>query len=165
MALDTIQSRVCQVEVWGAPVGAEILVDGKPSGNLPAMATWLLPGHALLQIRAVGYVEISRSLKIPEGGHVREHVDLRRDPTRVASVGKTESAIRVNDSTSKDLFPRIPTPAVEDVPPPIYRQWWFLAAMATAIVAAGGTVWLLTRYPDDRNSCTTSCSTWAFDPN
>jgi hypothetical protein len=74
----TIRTHLCQVEVWGAPSGAQVVIDGKRAGSLPTVATWLEPGSVALEITAAGFVPLAKTLNLPEGGHVREHADLRR---------------------------------------------------------------------------------------
>jgi hypothetical protein len=81
----TIRTHLCQVEVWGAPSGAQVVIDGKRAGSLPTVATWLEPGSVALEITAAGFVPLAKTLNLPEGGHVREHADLRR-PRVLAAV-------------------------------------------------------------------------------
>lgn len=73
-----IRTHLCQVEVWGAPAGAQVSIDGKRAGVLPDVTTWLDAGSVALEITATGFVPLAKTLNLPEGGRVREHADLRR---------------------------------------------------------------------------------------
>ena len=73
-----IRTHLCQLEVWGAPAGAQVSIDGKRAGVLPDVTTWLDAGSVALEITATGFVPLAKTLNLPEGGRVREHADLRR---------------------------------------------------------------------------------------
>ncbi len=88
----------------------------------------------MLQIRAPGYTGVTRTLRIPIGGVVREHADLRRKPPTPVNV-----AIR----SPEEKLPRLeslPPPAESPVPrSPLKRNLaWItgaagVAALGTAI--------------------------------
>ena len=171
-ALRTIQEHLCEVEVWGAPAGAEVLIDGKRVGSFPTASTWLVPGDVPLQVKASGYSEALRTLKAREGGHIREHVDLRALAAPVAatrnidtdaagtkpapgpSAAAPEPVTLISRSTG-------PTPATDNGGPPIYRRWWFWTLVGAGAIAAGGTTtWLVTHRGTGTDTCMAPCSTW-----
>lgn len=105
----TIRTHLCQVEVWGAPPGAQVVIDGKRAGSLPTVATWLEPGSVALEITAAGFVPLAKTLNLPEGGHVREHADLRR-PRGLAAT----SAVATNEPQASAAAPPEDRPPVAD---------------------------------------------------
>lgn len=76
-ALGTIESHLGRMEVWGEPAGAEITVEGKVVGKLPAVTAWVPTGQVELRGTARGFSELVRTLQVPTGGRLREHVALR----------------------------------------------------------------------------------------
>jgi hypothetical protein len=96
-ARGTIRQHVATLEVWGAPDGAEVLVDGQVVGRLPQVGPLGIATDEIeLQVRAPGYAETNRTLRTRVGSLVREHVELRRS-----------------------LHPATKPVASEDSPPPI----------------------------------------------
>jgi hypothetical protein len=76
-ALATIQSHLGSLEVWGTPAGAHILVDMKEVGTLPLAKLLRVSGDSVLMVvRAPGFMETSRSVRVLAGALVREHVEL-----------------------------------------------------------------------------------------
>lgn len=76
-ALTTIQSHLGSLEIWGTPAGAEILVDMKEVGTLPLTRPLRVSGDSVLVVvRAAGFMETSRSVRVVAGTLVREHVEL-----------------------------------------------------------------------------------------
>jgi hypothetical protein len=85
-ALAAVRRNVSDVVIDGGPAGAEVLVNGQVVGRLPLAAPVRLgKGAADVEVRASGYLSVSRSLKIGGGGTERVIVDLARGPaTQVA---------------------------------------------------------------------------------
>lgn len=77
-ALGVIQEHLGSLEVWGTPIGAYILINGKPAGRLPLTGpVRVLSGDTvILGAHADGYSEANRNVRVPVGGTVREHVEL-----------------------------------------------------------------------------------------
>ncbi len=161
-ARDTIRSHLCHVEAWGSPVGAEILIDGKRAGNLPTISTWVLGGEVSFQVKANGHVELRKVLKVPDGGHVREHVDLRLLDASLAMADSGTGGPAVGAGPpSLVAKPIEPPQATEGVDAPMYRRWWLWTLIGVGVVAAGGTTfWLVTRNGSGADACTQPCSTW-----
>jgi hypothetical protein len=107
-ARGTIRQHVATLEVWGAPDGAEVLVDGQVVGRLPQVGPLGIATDEIeLQVRAPGYAETNRTLRTRIGSLVREHVELRRSSNRLAK------AIANEDSVA---------PVASPPPPPVLRQ-------------------------------------------
>lgn len=165
----TIQSHLCQLEVWGGPAGATVLVDGKKIGTLPRATAWFDAGSAPLEIRAPGFVSAVKTLKLLEGARIREHADLKR--AAAAAVGAAPSGpapATVNLSLPAPILTSparltkrqadIKTSVQDDAPSqnppdddtPVYRRWWFWTIVGgVALAAAGTTAWMLTRPHDE----------------
>jgi hypothetical protein len=76
-ALSAIQSHLGSLEIWGSPAGAEILVDMKEVGTLPLTKPLRVSGDSVLVVvRAAGFMEMTRSVRVVAGTLVREHVEL-----------------------------------------------------------------------------------------
>lgn len=177
----TIRSHLCQLEVWGEPAGASVLIDGQPIGKLPSAIVWWDAGSFLLEIRATGFVSASKTLRLPEGGRIREHAQLKRRPTpapvaAAAAPGKVKLALPspiANEAPEPRLVKR--RNAVEgegsDAPAepeggeraePVSHRWWLWTLAGTVVLAAGGTTaWVLThRNPDECAKLGTRCYVW-----
>jgi hypothetical protein len=103
----TIRTHLCQVEVWGAPSGAQVVIDGKRAGSLPTVATWLEPGSVALEITAAGFVPLAKTLNLPEGGHVREHADLRRPRVLAATPAAATTEPQVSGAAPPEDRPPV----------------------------------------------------------
>jgi hypothetical protein len=166
-ARDTIESNLGQVEVWGTPTGAEVLLDEKPIGNLPSVKGWLAPAEVTLRVKAGGYVEFSRTLNVVAGGYRREHVELRPrlSPPKVAiepsavAMNATQAAQVEKTATAERTPTAEAEPAPEGTNVPIYRKWWFWTLVGAGAIAAGGTIWFATR-KSNTDTCTGICSSW-----
>jgi hypothetical protein len=86
-ALGTVRRHVGTVEIWGTPEGAEVLFDGKIAGHLPSVGPISVASDEVgLQVRASGYGDVKRTLRVEMGAAIREHVDLRRLPPVAAKM-------------------------------------------------------------------------------
>jgi len=158
-ALSTIHEHLGAVEVAGTPAGAEILLDGIRVGNLPSVSTWVTPGDVSLQVKANGYTDALRTLKVSQGGHVREHVDLRRAPS-AAVVANLGAAAPVDQPPT--LIANAPSAAAPEGTSDIPKHsrwgiWALVGAGAVVVAAAGATVWALGRHEGCVASATQSC--------
>ena len=168
-AQQTIQAHLCELEVWGQPAGATVLVDGKPMGKLPSATGWFEEGSVPLEISAPGFVAASKRLRLTEGGRIREHVGLKPAPKAVAAAGATspghvnlalppaiaasppeaglakrQAAVAAKEGGNAD-----PEASGGDQAP-IYRKWWFWTLAGALVLAAGGTTaWIITHRNSD----------------
>jgi hypothetical protein len=77
-ALKAIRGHVGQLEVRGAPVGAEVRIDGRPIGVLPLPGpVSVTAGGLAIEVRAVGYFPIARASTVSVGALTRETFDLQ----------------------------------------------------------------------------------------
>ena len=149
-AQQTIQAHLCELEVWGQPAGATVLVDGKPMGKLPSATGWFEEGSVPLEISAPGFVAASKRLRLTEGGRIREHVGLKPAPKAVAAsppeagLAKRQAAVAAKEGGNAD-----PEASGGDQAP-IYRKWWFWTLAGALVLAAGGTTaWIITHRNSD----------------
>jgi len=157
-ALATIQGHLTQLEVWGSPDGAEILIDGKRVGALPTATVWVAPGDVPLEIKADGYTSASRVLKVTEGGRLREHVELRLVPPVVAT-GPTRSeempGLRLQASDQGAGAADKDSGAAASGGG--HHRWWLWTLIGVGVLSAGGAgAWFLThrKEPCDPANCT-----------
>jgi hypothetical protein len=150
-ALTEVRLHIGTIEVWGAPDGAAVSIDGKPIGKLPKVSTTVEVGELSVQVHADGFVDFKRSLDIKPGAYVREHVELA---PRAVAVAPVET---VSQPAALVSTPR----ASPDETPPVYRRWWFWPLVGGAAIALGATALILTRGSGDQNPCNPGmCSTW-----
>jgi tetratricopeptide (TPR) repeat protein len=77
-ALTVINSHLEQLHITGTPDGAEVLVDGQSVGTLPlTQPLQVSQGTIVVEVRAKGYVAISRPVQIAPGIQGREHFALQ----------------------------------------------------------------------------------------
>ena len=76
-ALSKIQTHLGTLEIWGTPAGASIFVNDKPMGALPLEKAIRVSGESVvLRAHADGHMDATRTLRVPAGETVREHVEL-----------------------------------------------------------------------------------------
>jgi hypothetical protein len=157
----SLRSHMAQLEVWGAPNGAEVLFDGVVAGTLPSVTAWVATGDVSMTVKASGYAPMTRLLIIPAASRSREHVQLRPlasittlpqpgivDTHGASAVGAANGGGDTRSATG-DADSPIPTTDVSSPPEigsrPIYQRWWFWTAIGVVAVGAGAGVYLLTR--------------------
>ena len=76
-ALTIIQTHLGTLSVWGTPAGAAVFVNEKSVGTLPLEhPVRLSDDSAILRVRADGFREWTRTVRVDPGQTVREHVEL-----------------------------------------------------------------------------------------
>jgi hypothetical protein len=154
-ALGTVRGHVGTVEIWGAPDGAEVLLDDKLLGHLPSAGPTSFATEDLeLVVRAPGYLQIKRILHIQLGAANREHVDLRRSPPPETRTDVAVVPVPVSKPPpSVDLASRpLAAPPGEDEHAPIYRKWWFWGGVGAVVIGAGAFL-VLSRAGGTAHSC------------
>jgi tetratricopeptide (TPR) repeat protein len=167
-ALSTIQGHLCRIEVWGAPSGAEVSIDGKRVGTLPNVTTWAAPGDVLFEVKAEGYTGMQRAMKTGEGGRIREHVELRRaavEPVakeeRAPRVPKLEASLAATQEAEPATLvakPAEATPITDPAEGSAQHRWWLWTLVGVGVIAGGATTaWFLTHRGQtcDRPPCST----------
>jgi tetratricopeptide (TPR) repeat protein len=85
-SVDRIRQRIGRLEIVGAPTGAEVLVEGHVVGTLPlARPLVVRAGDCRFEVRAPGYVPVTRSVQVGTRELTRESVDLARAPEPAAA--------------------------------------------------------------------------------
>ena len=76
-----IQASIGELEITGAPAGAEVIVNGQPAGKLPLARPVRVPeGSAQVSLRADGYAEASSGTTVEGGKRVPVRLSLERLP-------------------------------------------------------------------------------------
>ena len=76
-AAEFASQRLGSLIVEGTPVGAAVLVNGRPLGSLPLSSAVRLPiGPYQLEVAGTGYYPVRRSISIEPGALLREAVEL-----------------------------------------------------------------------------------------
>jgi hypothetical protein len=165
----TVALHLGSLEVWGDPVGAEILVDGQPAGTLPSSGAIRLPlGEVTVTVRQPGYAEVTRVVQVRvAGGLMRENVTLHALPPPVALQAK-QGAGEGGAGTAleqQSLATREGPGTAADTGDghPIYKKWWFWTLIGAAAVGAGAGVFLYTHRGTTTMGCDpgVQCGTWA----
>ncbi|HEX3697160.1 MAG TPA: PEGA domain-containing protein [Polyangia bacterium] len=85
-SLTTIRKHVGELEILGEPAGAEIRVDGRPQGKLPlTRRIHATAGTASVEVRAAGFLTITRTVLITPNELTRETIVLQPVAPLVAS--------------------------------------------------------------------------------
>jgi tetratricopeptide (TPR) repeat protein len=169
-ALQAVENHLGRVDVWGEPAGAEVLLDGAPVGTLPlAHPVRVTESQITLTVRAQGYTEIVRVLRIPLGDLVREHVALRPlaategKPRLPVAAAPAEAGAATGAATQAPLKVTVaqkaaPTEQKDQQPsssssPSVFHRWWFWTLVGAVAVGAGTGAYLLSRNPCDPPGC------------
>jgi len=147
-ALDGIQERLGLLDVWGEPAAARVAVDGHPVGGLPLEHPLrLTAGRHSLVIEAAGYLAETRFVDVPARTQTREHVALAPIPVLTPQPPATTPVTVVSNGSAKGAG-AADGDAASSSADPIYTRWWFWTAIGVVAVAAGGTVFVLSRNKD-----------------
>lgn len=85
-----IEQRLGSLDVVGGPAGAELVLSGRPVGQLPLTQPVRVPvGSYLLEVRKHGYYTVSRPISIGSGAMLRESVTLGEREQAELAVGST----------------------------------------------------------------------------
>ncbi|MEZ4410235.1 MAG: hypothetical protein R3A52_27715 [Polyangiales bacterium] len=80
-ALQVVRTRVGEIDLVGAPAGAEVVVDGFVRGTLPLDAPLRVPtGTVTVEVRAAGHVSTVRRLVVEPAASLREEISLAPEP-------------------------------------------------------------------------------------
>lgn len=155
-ALGVIEEHVGVVEIWGAPDGAEVLLDGRPIGHLPsANPAAVVSDQVSLKVSYAGYTDLTRPLKVKIGTLVREHVELhpllplasaigvvaKSPPPEASATGPAliaASGSGTNPSAASG-------PEADQEESPVYRRWWFWTAIGVVALGTGAALLLSSR--------------------
>jgi len=78
-ALGNVREQLGSLQILGSPAGAEIVIEGRVAGTLPlGKPLRLRVGEARFEVRAPGFVVVTRTVQIASGRLLREFVDLAR---------------------------------------------------------------------------------------
>jgi hypothetical protein len=94
-----IEQRLGSLDVVGGPEGAELLLSGRPVGQLPLTQPVRVPvGSYLLEVRKSGYYTVSRPISIGSGAMLRESVVLgeREHPELGTNVAADRGALEAD---------------------------------------------------------------------
>ena len=76
-ALTVIQGHLSTLDVWGTPAGAAVFVNEKPIGTLPLNRPLRISDESVIvRVRAEGFLEWTRTVRLDLGRLVRQHVEL-----------------------------------------------------------------------------------------
>lgn len=154
-ALNGVGEHLGTVEIWGEPAGAEVIVNGKPAGNLPSPPpVRVVAGACSIVVRAEGYEEVSRTLRVSAKDLMRENVQLAPvpSPRAVAAVTAPVPPPAANEPGASIASGSSGEGAQAEERPGLMRKWWFWTAIGAAVVGGAVGVFLLTR-PNDALTC------------
>jgi hypothetical protein len=158
-ALVKVRASIGELALSGAPAGAAVSLNGRPSGTLPLAAPLRAPaGKVEIELRAPGYTTASRTVRVRGGERAELNVTLERERTAenaaaggaAGGTGAAAGAARPGGETRvADLSPRTTTSGdaggnpqvdVDSHPPMELRRkvaWGMAAAAGAALVVAG----------------------------
>jgi hypothetical protein len=157
-AFKTIERHLGSLEIVGSPAGAEVTIDGQPSGKLPSSGVLRMPiGEVKVSVRKDGYADVTRVVEIMRGELVRESVDLHALPPpptpppplpatagALAASGPSEGgggALTVRRANDE------PTGHGADERAPLYTRWWFWTLVGAVAIGAGAGAYFITHRP------------------
>lgn len=161
-ALDDLQEKLGSLEVWGEPAGAQVAVDGHAMGLLPLEHPLrLAAGRHSLVIEAKGFLSDTRLVQVPVRSVAREHAALAPVPVLTPPPPSELPSQSTQPNTTLVRHGAVSGgPAEEPASDPIYTRWWFWTAIGAVALAAGGTVFLLSRKEGCESSGGGSCVAW-----
>lgn len=91
-ALDTVGEHIGFLEVYGAPDGAEALLNGQVVATMPmTKPVPVIVGSYQLEVRLAGHYALGRPIKIAQRGLTREEVELA--PQHMSAAGPAAAAL------------------------------------------------------------------------
>jgi hypothetical protein len=144
-ALGTIQGHLGRVEVNGDPDGAEVSINGRPTGKLPlASAILVSAGQVDVELRAPGYVSAQRTLAIVAGQYQRIVVHLSKETTEGEAGSDRAKVARDPGGTTGPVVPVQVGASPSDGPSQArVALKWTAAGLAGTGLAAGVTFTIL----------------------
>jgi hypothetical protein len=138
-ALAEVRGRLGTVEVWGEPVGAEVLVDGKAVGTLPLPApVRVVTGNLPITVRAPGFIERTTVVNVVPDVSARERFVLQRaEQVQPVPVARVEAPVH-EPPAGVMVLPASP-PDGDGAPSAARRsaKWIAWGAGGAALVVAG----------------------------
>lgn len=146
-ALAATSAHLGTVEVWGAPAGAEVTINGHAVGAYPlAKGVRLNVGPVTVTVAAPGYQTATRTLQVLAEQLTRENLDLSPSPAALDLSAKRDPAIPTRPAAPvrpaddsmvrRDALP--PAPPAPSEERPLITRWWFWTIVG--VLLAGGTV-------------------------
>ncbi|HXU06649.1 MAG TPA: hypothetical protein VN903_37090 [Polyangia bacterium] len=137
-ALADIQSHLGSLQLSGGTAGAEVAINGAPSGTLPLAAPLRVPaGSVALEVRAPDHLPMLRTVIIPAGGLAREQVVL----VPIRSAGQVTPQVAANERPPVHVDtppPRDVGPAGGEIVAPASGGGWSARRKLGAGMAAAG---------------------------
>ncbi len=161
-SLKTIRAHLGSVEIWGIPSGADVTLNGKLAGKLPATGLVRVEvGHVTYTVHADGYLDATGAVDVRSGDAVRENVVLvAAAPVRApATVPLALNPPPAPDEAGSSLVRQAP-PAEQEVESPVYTRWWFWTAIGAVVAGGVVTAVVLTRGKSSMCDANVPCSTW-----
>ncbi|HEX2660687.1 MAG TPA: hypothetical protein VHU40_20545 [Polyangia bacterium] len=110
-ALTIIQGHISTLDVWGTPAGAAVFVNEKPIGTLPLKHPLRISDDAVMvRVRAEGFLEWTRTVRLDLGRLVRQHVELIPAPAAAIPAAAPVAATSAPSPTEAQTVPRVSGP-------------------------------------------------------
>jgi hypothetical protein len=128
-ALAQARTQVGEITVAGSPAGATVSVNGREVGKLPLPALRINKGAIEVSVRAPGYVDSTRSLRVEGGDRQQltvalEKVGAKPEPVPLPATNPVQPPVDNGPKDQPGMAPR--------------RKWaWGLAAGAAAAIGFG----------------------------
>jgi hypothetical protein len=150
-AFKTIQHHLGSLEIVGSPAGADVTIDGVPSGKLPSSGVLRMPiGEVKVSVRKDGYAEVTRVVEIVRGELVRESVELHALPPVAIASPVMGDALAARPPANGDSVPTLQRTSGDSTDrgaaasSPVYTRWWFWTLVGAVAIGAGVGAYLVT---------------------
>ncbi|MBX2810894.1 MAG: PEGA domain-containing protein [Myxococcales bacterium] len=145
--MNTIRSRLGQLEVVSSVEGAKLVINGKPVGRTPlSEPIWVVAGTVVIRAEADGYWPIVRQIEVPSKAQALESLRFvrrtrPRDAVSRQDVEPPTSTVKTSPS-SVSLDPQLESITAKRTS--LMPYFWTSAAIA-AVGAGVGTAFLVVR--------------------
>ncbi|HEX2658833.1 MAG TPA: PEGA domain-containing protein, partial [Polyangia bacterium] len=113
-ALTIIQGHIGTLDVWGSPAGAAVFVNEKPVGTLPLKRPLRISDDSVIvRVRAEGFREWTRTLRLDLGQLIRQHVELIPATTAAVLTPPPAAATAVPAAREEQTIPHAWRPPEE----------------------------------------------------